>query len=501
MSERPGTDAEQAAEAQDGDEAELSAQERAALQAWRAPALSGALVARVLARRQEAMGAGAGEADREQPHGGRGADGLPAAGRRPQLVRWALVAAAAAAAMVTWQLARSPAGAVGAGAVTAQERLTRALGPRALGVLEPSTTLAWAMRGGRLEVEQANGNVFYRVDKGSAFVVRTPAGEVRVTGTCFRVEVLNMRGRQALVGGAVGAALAAALVVTVYEGGVVVAGQRGQTAVSAGQRRVTAGGEALSEADGEAVIALATAPPLDISREQLLARDAAQRRQLTALADKVTKLERALAAAPAAVARGAGSSTMVPDNDPTPEELAQWVKTCRVVFDFPTMDRAEPMQLSPEDAEAARLTAEEVAAANQVLAQQRLDWIAAVRKLYVEVVGEVADLEDRSLSVMASEIMEKGGTEAEESEVRRHLAQERAGLSRPPADLSKASAMERYLRGLAALGNEAEASLAKLLGPERARALRALHGGWGMRMSMDGCAGAGASERPGAAAR
>jgi hypothetical protein len=56
-------------------------------------------------------------------------------------------------------------------------------------------------------VEQASGDVFWRVEPGERFVVRTPAGEVTVKGTCFRVRVLS-----------VGAAAAAALAVAVYEG-------------------------------------------------------------------------------------------------------------------------------------------------------------------------------------------------------------------------------------------------------------------------------------------
>ncbi len=56
--------------------------------------------------------------------------------------------------------------------------------------------------------------MFYRVD-GGAFVVRTPAGEVRTLGTCFEVEVSQMKSQ--LKSAAAGAALTAAVLVTVYE--------------------------------------------------------------------------------------------------------------------------------------------------------------------------------------------------------------------------------------------------------------------------------------------
>ena len=45
--------------------------------------------------------------------------------------------------------------------------------------------------------------MFYRVDPGGPFTVTTPAGEVHVTGTCFRVEVLPMKpSKQGLLGAA-----------------------------------------------------------------------------------------------------------------------------------------------------------------------------------------------------------------------------------------------------------------------------------------------------------
>ncbi len=79
------------------------------------------------------------------------------------------------------------------------------------------------------------------------FVVHTPAGVVRVTGTCFRVEVSDMKliNRQNLSGAAVGAALGAAVVVTVYEGRVLLARDKGggEVELRPGQSaQMTAGG-------------------------------------------------------------------------------------------------------------------------------------------------------------------------------------------------------------------------------------------------------------------
>lgn len=478
--------------AESTEQAALTEQERAALLAWPTPAVSSALLARILdAAAAERAGAARGAYPARAPKGAPpAARGRAAHGARARWRSWGLVAAAAAVAVVTWQLlAPAPLGPI-AGAVTATERLTRALGPRALAVLEPATTVAWALRGGRLEVEQPTGSAFYRVDKGSAFVVRTPAGEVRVTGTCFRVEVLDMRGKQALLGGAVGAAVAALAVITVYEGGVVAAGRRGETSLGPGQQAVIADGAMLGPEASAAVTALAAPPPVDASREQLLARDAAQRRRADLLERKVAQLEAELASAPRAEAPtpedGAPAFAAL---EPSQEELVRWAKVCKVAFDSPPMNRPEPMTLTPEQAAAAKLSSDEVVVADAVLAKQHAEWLAQVRGFYAEIVGHNPEVESLSLQAMTGEIEDKGVSEREEGELRRRLAQERAGLARPPVELSKASPFERYFRALVGLGDRVEAALAKELGPERAHALRAHRGGWGMRSQLAGCPG------------
>ncbi len=65
------------------------------------------------------------------------------------------------------------------------------------------------------------------------------------------------------------------------------------------------------------------------------------------------------------------------------------------------------------------------------------------------------------------------------------LANERAGLAPPPAELSKTSPAERLMRAYVQLGDQTEAALAKRLGPERAAAIRG--DGWGSRSDWSGC--------------
>lgn len=461
------------------EEAPLAPAERAALLAWPTPEVSPALMGRILASASRARE----QALAEPP----APVTIPVAERttrRGRAWRWAAVASAAAAAILAWQLALPPP-APSAGALTAAERVTRALGPSALAVLEPATTIAWAARDRGLEVEQPSGNAFYRVDKGTAFAVRTPAGLVRVTGTCFRVEVLEMKHKQGLLGGAIGAALAAVAMVTVYEGGVVVAGSRGETRLAAGQQALVREGVTLTEAEAAALAVPGTAA---LSREQLLAREAELRRRAETLTQRVAELEATIAAGPRIISPG-GAGEEGPTFEPSQEQLMSWAKSCKVAFDQPPMNRPEPITLSPKQVAAAKLSSEEVAAGNAILARQHTEWQAQVRAFYLEIVGPSPEADSLSLQAMTSEIQDKGGSDGEEGELRRRIAQERAGLVRAPADLSKASAFERFYRGHVGLGDRVEAALAEGLGAERAHSIRAAHGGWGMRSAMAGCPG------------
>src|SRR5205085_2753683 len=105
----------------------------------------------------------------------------------------------------------------------AEARQTVNLAARAAAVAEPGTELAWSVRGERVRVEQPRGSVFYRVEHGAPFQVVTPAGEVEVTGTCFRV--------------ALGSSTAEGVtaLVDVLEGSVKVRGDAGELPVRAGE--------------------------------------------------------------------------------------------------------------------------------------------------------------------------------------------------------------------------------------------------------------------------
>lgn len=422
----------------------------------------------------------------------------PAAPVRPVRVRYALgavaVAGAAALAVIATRPDPTRLAVEAAPPRTVAARETLAIGERAVAVADRGAHLGFVTGGRAAHIAQLAGGVFYRVERGGRFDVVTPAGTIEVTGTCFRVEVHPMNVKQAILSGAIGATVATAAVVTVYEGKIRVVGGGAPVEVSAGQRATLVPGQPVAVGDSAAadgtvvaaggptlVVAQAADDPAlaSLSREQLLERDRAQRQQLAALAARVQQLE----------AGGPGKRGGGPEGnwlDPSPEELAQWAKDCTVKIDFPPVMSPRPMEVPAEVAKQVGLSDAELAAANAVFARNRTDWTARVRTWYVEATGDAAGADSLSAHAMGQELQDKAAP-GEPAALQRRLAQERAGLVAPPADPSKASPFERYFRALADLGNQMERELGAAIGADKAHAVRAANDGWPSRMSMSGC--------------
>jgi hypothetical protein len=167
--------------------------------------------------------------------------------RRRLLVGGAAATAAAAAALTAFAL-RTPRAT--AGALVADRRTTTALGDRAVAVAEPGGELTWRISDdGAADVVQRSGDIFYRVERGGPFVVHTPAGDIRVTGTCFRIEINPMNTTHKIaLSGLAGAALATAVLLTVYEGHVIAETRAAKTELAAGAH-ATLTGDATTVAD------------------------------------------------------------------------------------------------------------------------------------------------------------------------------------------------------------------------------------------------------------
>jgi hypothetical protein len=313
--------------------------------------------------------------------------------------------------------------------------------------------------------------VFYRVERGGAFVIHTPAGDVRVTGTCLRVEVMPMKSRdQILLSGAVGAALAAGVVITVYEGHVVAETRNARTELAAGSRTVL---------DGPSHPAPVAAAPIDpnASHDELVARATAQQTQIAQLQAHIADLEKQTG--------GRRQSDDQEDgrlwHDPSHDKLVEWAAACHVRGDEPGVASFTPVKAGEDHL---GLEPSELDAYNTVVGDITKQWQSLVRSLYIEATGDATGAETLSAEAMRNEIEEKS-PRGERSQVLQKLSRERAGLQPPPADLSKTSPLERMMRAWWSLGDQTEDALAKRLGAKRAHDVRG--DGWGHKSDSSGC--------------
>jgi hypothetical protein len=411
------------------------------------------------------------------------AQGTRTATERPlKARRWLAGAALMTAAALVALLVRPGGASTATGRALVTERQTLQLGGRGLAVAEAGAELGWSVSGAAARVEQPAGNVFYRVEKGGPFVVHTPAGDVRVQGTCFRVEVDPMK--KTLWSMGAGAALASAVLVTVYEGKVLLANEKGQTTLTAGMAARAEAGRAPSPADDARATVAAqalTQPPADgLTREQLLQRDVQQRTELERLRTRLHQLE-ANGAEGNGDKKSPGSFTNV-----SKDELREMAKDCKLKWDMPDIG-IKPRTISDDDVQRLGLSDQERTDFNRVSADFNSRVTQQIRALYVEATGDKAGAESLTARAMENEIMEKSN-EADIKQAFYDISHERAGLQKPPVDVGGEPPVERMQRLLSSLGDQFEQDLGKAIGPDRAHQMRTEHDGWGSRhTSSVGC--------------
>jgi hypothetical protein len=396
--------------------------------------------------------------------------------RFPWRVAVALSAAVALAALVWLVFDGEPA----RGALRATERTELAIADRAVAVAEEGAELEWESAAATV-VEQRDGNVFYRVERGGPFSVQTPLGTVTVRGTCFRVEVDRMRSlsrvasKQSVAAAGIGAALSAAVVVTVYEGQVVVANDRGETVLHAGERAGIADGRAPGRAED------AVEPAREV---QVLDRAAIERLDLEALRREHESLQRAHEARrieverlAAQLARAEGDAPVSDERHffpPSADDLVRWAENCELRLDEPPVLGIEPEDLGDAREELA-MTDDEARVVEDAIRRVHERFRDQLRAIYVEATGDDAGAGSLSPRAMLDEIEDKA---TDDGNVYVRIARERAGLEPVPADTSHAPANERAMRLYAGLGAELQRTIAQTLGPERAYELRAHKQGW-----------------------
>lgn len=402
---------------------------------------------------------------------------------RPARRRWSIAAIAAIAAAALAAAAplamlrggRSPE----AGARVVRQRESLALGARGVAVAEPGAALSWTIdAGGAAEVHQTRGDVFYRVEKGGPFRVETPYGQVMVRGTCFRVEVLDMKvSKSAWLGGAIGAAAAAIVVIAVYEGGVRVVNASGHADARAGERIALRPGAAPVPLGGDpapALAALEPPPPDAASVPELLRRDQAHRGEIALLRARLRSLETPAttsAPEPTAPARREGSFKML---DFSHDELVEMATRCEIRFDIPGYG-IEPRAATDQFVHDQELSADDRAIYDRLVRAESDRYMTALRALYREATGSDGDnLDAHALSM---EVIQKS-PRPDVIAARKRIADERAGLAPPAASGQGAnqSVIERMLRLQTAAGDALERMLAAELGPDRAHQIR--QAGW-----------------------
>ncbi|MBS1123338.1 MAG: FecR protein [Deltaproteobacteria bacterium] len=384
----------------------------------------------------------------------------------------AAVAVATVAVIVVWAM-RGGRSNSGSGLRVATTRETIALEARGVAVAEPGTELRWAVAArGEAVIDQPSGSAFYRVERGGPFEVRTPLGVVHVTGTCFSVEVIAMKKKDLMKGAVVGAAIATAVMVTVYEGGVTFANPKGEIRIAAGEAGIVYPGAAPQPRTG------ITASASDPAREL-----ADARARISVLEQQLGKAHGdAGASAAASFTRGDPGRYYAP----SPETLRELADTCWIAFDLPGLDtESRPMLVDDELSGAVGLLGADRDAVNQAYLKEHDRAVDALRHLYMELTGNDGDAAAAlSIDAIADEILAKSPPD-EEIAARRRIARERAGLEPavPAGSLARRPIVERYLRIMTSLGNDAEAAAARVIGAKRAHELRT-HGGVGWNNSV-----------------
>ncbi|MFO0745940.1 MAG: hypothetical protein U1F43_09735 [Myxococcota bacterium] len=420
---------------------------------------------------------------------------------RARRLRWGALTAglALAAGLVLWALV--PTHEAGHAAVT--ERTSVPLGARGIAVAEAGSELDWQIDGGAAAVRQPRGAVFYRVERDGPFVVATPLGEVRVTGTCFEVEVvMNKLGSSAL-GVAVGAAATAAVLVTVYEGKVEVARGAQLEVVMPGERArlepsgpIVVGAARTTAADGAEPAVAADVGAAHAPRPAMAGRaagpsassDAPFCAPCDARVEAAEAKARELDAKVAALTSQLGDATRRSPKtfDIPQEQLLAMAGRCELAWDTIPIRLDGPPHVPKEDVERGELSPEQVATIESLLGDEHALLVATIRQVYAAVMGE-----DPAASVAPTALVEEIEDKTPKPEMQRVfqlLSAERAGLAEPPPDDAPRPPVERLFRVLTSSGDRLQKKLAEHFGDDMAKAMREAHGGFGMASrSSAGC--------------
>jgi hypothetical protein len=410
-----------------------------------------------------------------KPTDGRGSSGTTSSWRRVSAWRlWRPVASGLGLALATALIFWWARGARDIGERTVIARSEVTIGKRAVAVLEPQASISWSGE----QVTQSEGDVFYRVERGlQPFSVVTPAGQIEVLGTCFRVQLRPQAQGEGVRG-------KPAAIVSVYEGKVRLmhgedslelrAGESGQIDAEGsrpiGERQLWE----LSRPAGSGAAARSGAehtPDLASLRSQLAGLESEKHD----LEQQVRTLEGGLVEASEATPRKGPKGRMDPhDFDLDQADWKALAAEGRVNYLVPCLspkgqawspdERAlSNLSLSPEDGQ---LLAEAYRRSNDRL------W-ATVRPLCVKAVGSeaVVDLLEGITCMQIVTSMARAADRQAADDAFRRVAEVRAGLQPMP---DPAEPQHPVFAGLWAMTGEMdrfEADLTESFGPDEAKRL------------------------------
>jgi hypothetical protein len=343
------------------------------------------------------------------------------------------------------------------GQLRADERQTVRLDDRVLAVAEKGSEIGWTARASGLRVDQPRGDVFYRVDKGDAFVVVTPAGEVQVTGTCFRVAVDEPSAGH----------LAPRMRVEVSEGSVKARSGPHEIVLRAGEEARLSPDQLPLRSDRASGPGPLADASYAASASEVRAWERSSRLRALEAEARVRQLERALAVQSPVKPSTSGLPPRRKLFGFTPEERAALARRCDFRWGLP---RHLTQWAKPNFDKRLVIDAAESSSITRVMEEHRTDFIERLRALYLEIVGDQQAVLTLSPMAMHHEITSKSRS-ADGKEARQGLLLEWAGRRPPPSDLSKQPPLDRYWRLLTGAADDFVRQLTPILGPQRAHEL------------------------------
>lgn len=385
-------------------------------------------------------------------------------------------AAAGLAAVAAGALVYQSTRAASEGDATAEgERREVHIGDRAVAVLEPGAKVHWK---GNV-VEQSQGSVFYRVERGDNFRVHTDAGEVQVLGTCFKVDVLRPKGEDENVSkrdwkmAAAGAASAGLMFVAVYEGKVAVSHAKERVDLTAGQSAITeTKGVSRVGPNGEREGPTATQDSaLDKANQNLVESVREYKKRLETIEEQKKDLEKRLEVAKTkldAEERKGDAQVKRNEFDLSQDDLRELAKDGTIKFmspcskkDYkPDADTLQRLGLAPQDADVIGAAYKKV----------RAEAEAQMRPLCQEVLGK-SDLTDRipveGCMHIVSDMMSEANNQ-ERKAAQQLAADILAGNKPAPGPGDKVPALTRMMLSRSGQAKALERELAKSMGPDEA---------------------------------